>query len=98
MLSVSARRLARKSLKFAKIDEAWRSGGRKTTSTTSGSGGYYWQKFYSPDDSLNVDPTRYSPIRWRNGQAPGVSERAGNGLRYPEERPEASEEESGALT
>jgi len=50
MLSVSARRLARKSLKFAKIDEAWRSGGRKTTSTTSGSGGYYWQGFYPPDE------------------------------------------------
>jgi hypothetical protein len=48
--------------------------------------------------SLNVDPARYSPIRWRNGQAPGVSERVGNGLRYPEERPEASEEESGAPT
>jgi len=48
--------------------------------------------------SLNVDPTRYSPIRWRNGQAPGVSERVGNGLRYPEERSEAREEESGAQT
>ena len=30
--------------------------------------------------SLNVDPARYSPIRWRNGQAPGVSERVGNGF------------------
>src|SRR5215218_10293 len=48
--------------------------------------------------SLNVDPARYSPIRWRNGQAPGVSERVGYGLRYPEERSEAREEESGAQT
>ncbi len=48
--------------------------------------------------SLNVDPAWYSLIRWRNGQAPGVSERVGNGLRYPDERPEACEEESGAPT
>jgi hypothetical protein len=47
---------------------------------------------------LNVDPARYWPSRWRTGEAPGVGERVGNGLRYPEERPEAREEESGAPT
>src|SRR4051794_27663762 len=36
-LRVSPRRLARRSLKFAKIADPYRSGGRKTTSTTSGS-------------------------------------------------------------
>src|SRR3954454_21082867 len=36
-LRVRPRRLARRSLKFAKIADPYRSGGRKTTSTTSGS-------------------------------------------------------------
>jgi hypothetical protein len=37
VLRVSPRRLALRSLKFAKNDAPYRSGGRKTTSTTSGS-------------------------------------------------------------
>jgi nitrilase len=46
--------------------------------------------------SLNVDPTRYSPIRWGNGsRSSGVDERASNVARHQEERPEVRMAESG---
>src|SRR5436190_7217162 len=63
---VSPRRLARRSLKFAKIDAPYRSGGRKTTSTTSGSSFTSGSPGTNPNRAPPTTSTiGYGTDRWR---------------------------------